>query len=745
MTSSTLYESLSISDFTEKAYLDYSMTVVLDRALPHIGDGLKPVQRRIIYAMSELGLSSVSKPKKSARTVGDVLGKFHPHGDSACYEAMVLMAQPFSYRYPLVKGQGNWGSPDDPKSFAAMRYTESTLSAFAKVLLQELDQGTANWVPNFDGTLSEPEILPARLPHIILNGTSGIAVGMATDIPPHNIREVGAACIRLLENPKLTEDELLALIPGPDFPTNAEIITPEDERKAIYRTGKGSIRMRATWFTEDARVVINTLPHQVSGSKIMEQIAAQMMAKKLPMLEDLRDESDHENPTRIVLVPRSNRVDTQQLMQHLFASTELEKSIRVNLNMIGLNGKPTLKSLHHILVEWLVFRVATVTKRLNWRLDKILKRLHILEALMIAFLNIDEVIAIIRAEDEPKPVLMQRFGISDIQAEAVLELKLRHLAKLEEFRIRAEQEALAKERDALQTVLASKTKLRNLVKKEIKEDVEKYGDERRSPIVERAPAQVFDEKQLIVNEPVTIVLSANGWIRGAKGHEIDGEKLNYKSGDKFETQIHARTNQNIILVDDKGRAYTLPAHGLPSARTLGEPVTSKINLPDGRKVSHLITSKDDDWYLMSSSYGYGFVVKYGDLISRNKAGKAMINLGDAKILTPKQIADPKIDMCAVVSSAGYLLVFKLSELPMLSKGKGNKLLGIPSKKVKSGEEWAVAAVAFNAEQSFKVHSGKRTMNFKPKDWLEYESGRAKRGKKLPRGFQQVSSLEVENS
>jgi topoisomerase-4 subunit A len=500
--------------------------------------------------------------------------------------------------------------------------------------------------------------------------------------------------------------------------------------------------MRATWLKEDSSIVIHTLPHQVSGAKIMEQIAAQMIAKKLPMLEDLRDESDHENPTRIVLIPRSNRVDNEQLMQHLFASTDLEKSIRVNLNMIGLNGKPTLKSLYKILVEWLVFRIKTVTKRLNWRLDKILKRLHILEGLMIAFLNIDEVIAIIRAEDEPKPVLMKRFGITDIQAEAVLELKLRHLAKLEEVKIRAEQEALEKERDALQTLLASKTKLRNLVKKEIKEDVAKYGDERRSPIVQREAAHVFDEKQLIANEPVTVVLSANGWIRSAKGHEIEGTKLNYKSGDKFGFQVRARTNQNLILIDDKGRAYTLAAHGLPSARTLGEPITSKINMPDGRQISYMISANEKDWYLMSTSYGYGFVVQYADLISRNKAGKALLNVGDANILMPFPVKDPKVALCAAVSSAGYLLVFNLSELPVLSKGRGAKLLDIPSAKVKSGEEQALFAITFTEEQSIKIVSGKRTMSLKPKDWADYQNSRAKRGKKLPRGFQQVKQLGV---
>ena len=742
MSNSNHYESLSISEFTEKAYLDYSMTVVLDRALPHIGDGLKPVQRRIIYAMSELGLSSVSKPKKSARTVGDVLGKFHPHGDSACYEAMVLMAQPFSYRYPLINGQGNWGSQDDPKSFAAMRYTEATLSAFAKTLLQELEQGTANWIPNFDGTLKEPQVLPSRLPHILLNGTSGIAVGMATDIPPHNLNEVGNACIALLDNPDMDEQDLLRLIPAPDFPTRAEIISSQKERSDIYRSGKGSIKMRAVWEKEENNIVITALPYQVSGAKVMEQIAAQMLAKKLPMLEDMRDESDHENPTRILLVPRSNRVDTEQLMNHLCASTDLEKSIRVNLNMIGLNGRPAVKNLRRILQEWLSFRTDTVIKRLNWRLDKVEKRLHILAGLMIAFLNIDEVIAIIRSEDKPKPVLMARFGLSDIQAEAILELKLRHLAKLEEMKIRKEQQELEKERDWIKGLLASKAKLKKLIKEEIQSDMDKYGDERRSPIVARQSAQIFDEKQLIANEPVTVVLSANGWIRSAKGHEVSGEKLNYKSGDQFLLQLKTRSNHHLILLDNEGRAYTLATHLLPSARTLGEPVSSKINLPDGRRIVAMLSDQEQAHYLMCSSYGYGFIVPFAELISRNKAGKVLINLSGATLMPPVKVTNPEQDLCAVVSSAGYLLVFSLAELPILSKGKGNKLIGIPPAKVKSGEEKVAALCCFNSGAAIKLFSGKRTLTLKEKDYQDYIATRARRGKKLPRGFQQVKAIEV---
>jgi topoisomerase-4 subunit A len=614
-------EQLPLSRFTEDAYLNYSMYVIMDRALPHIGDGLKPVQRRIIYAMSDLGLSNNAKYKKSARTVGDVLGKFHPHGDSACYEAMVLMAQPFSYRYPLVDGQGNWGAPDDPKSFAAMRYTEARLSKFSEVLLTELGQGTVDWSPNFDGTLKEPKVLPARLPHILLNGVTGIAVGMATDIPPHNVRELANACCALLDNSKTELSELLEIVQGPDYPTDAEIITPKSDIQKIYETGRGSIKMRAVFHEENGDVIITALPHQASGGKVLEQIAGQMQAKKLPMVSDLRDESDHENPTRLVVTPRSNRVDVAQLMQHLFATTDLEKSYRVNINMIGLDGRPQVKDLKTILSEWLIFRKDTVTRRLQYRLDKVLARLHILEGLLIAFLNIDEVIHIIRTEDKPKPVLMERFGLSDTQAEAILELKLRHLAKLEEFKIKGEQEELAKERDSLQLLLGSDRRLKTLIKKEIIADAETYGDERRSPIVERAEAKAISEKELVPSEPVTVVVSEKGWARCAKGHDIDVEGLSYKSGDKYLCSAKGRSTQLVAFIDSSGRAFSCDAHGLPSARSQGEPLTGRFSIVGGETVEHVVMGADTQQYLIGSDAGYGFVGKFSDMISKAKAGK----------------------------------------------------------------------------------------------------------------------------
>ena len=614
-------EQLSLKDFTEKAYLDYSMYVILDRALPHIGDGMKPVQRRIVYAMSELGLKATAKYKKSARTVGDVLGKFHPHGDSACYEAMVLMAQPFSYRYPLIDGQGNWGSPDDPKSFAAMRYTESRLAAYAEVLLSEVSQGTVEWVPNFDGTMREPAILPARLPNVLLNGTTGIAVGMATDILPHNLREVARACVHLLDNPRAELDELIDIVPGPDMPTDAEIITSRSDLRKVYETGRGSVRMRAVYTKEQGEIVITALPHQVSGAKILEQIAAQMQQKKLPMVSDLRDESDHENPTRLVIVPRSNRVDIEQLMAHLFASTDLERTYRVNMNMIGIDGRPQVKNLRQILVEWLSWRTDIVRKRLQHRLEKVLDRLHILEGLMIAYLNIDEVIAIIRHEDEPKAELMKRFGLTDIQADAILDLKLRHLAKLEEFKIQSEQNELEEERKKLEGILGSDAKMRKLIKQEIEEAADKYGDERRSPIVERQEAQAFSEKDLLTADPVTVVISKQGWIRAAKGHDIDAVGLNYKSGDGFKLACKGRSNQPTILLDTTGRSFTIDTHNLPSARGQGEPVTGRITLPKGSTIDAAIAGKETDKVLMASDAGYGFVTKIGDLTSKTKMVK----------------------------------------------------------------------------------------------------------------------------
>ncbi|MCP4076794.1 MAG: DNA topoisomerase IV subunit A [Gammaproteobacteria bacterium] len=728
--------------FTEKAYLDYSMYVILDRALPHIGDGLKPVQRRIIYAMSELGLSASSKHKKSARTVGDVLGKFHPHGDSACYEAMVLMAQKFSYRYPLIDGQGNFGSPDDPKSFAAMRYTESRLSPFAKVLLQELGQGTVDWVPNFDGTMQEPSLLPARLPHILLNGTTGIAVGMATDLPPHNLREVATACIRLLDSSRTTLDELLEHIKGPDYPTSAEIITPHADLKTMYETGHGSIRMRAVYEKEDGDIIITALPHQVSGAKILEQIAGQMQAKKLPMVDDLRDESDHENPTRLVIVPRSNRIDIHGLMNHLFASTDLEKTYRVNMNMIGTNGRPQVKNLKHILQEWIAFRMATVRRRLEWRLDKVDKRLHILEGLLIAFLNLDEVIRIVRFEDEPKQVLMKTFNISDIQAEAILETRLRNLAKLEEMKIRAEQDELTKEKLGLEKILGSERRMKTLIKKEIIEDAETYGDDRRSPIVTREAARAMDESDLIPSEALTVVISTKGWVRAAKGHDVDGAALNYKSGDAFLSSAQGKSNQQAVFIDSSGRSYAAPAHSLPSARGQGEPLTGRFKPAAGTSYVSTVMGRDDDLFLMSTTFGYGFICKFSDMVTKNKNGKALISIpAGAELLPPVAISNVDEQQIVAITSEGYIAVIALNELPQLSKGKGNKIINVPPKKLKANEEIVGAIHCITEKEKITVHVGKKFKSMNHRELQDYVVERGKRGSKLPRGWQNVDWVE----
>ncbi|MFT6791086.1 MAG: topoisomerase-4 subunit A [Cellvibrionaceae bacterium] len=737
------YEVLSLKKYAEKAYLDYSMYVILDRALPHIGDGLKPVQRRIVYAMSELGLSAGAKFKKSARTVGDVIGKFHPHGDSAAYEAMVLMAQPFSYRYPLVDGQGNWGSPDDPKSFAAMRYTESRLTAYSNALLEELSQGTAEWHANFDGTLQEPSVLPAQVPNILLNGTTGIAVGMATDIPPHNLREVVKACIHLLQNPKADTADLCNFVQGPDLPTRAEIITPRQNIIEMYQSGRGSLRARATWIQEDSDVIINALPHQVSGAKVMEQIAAQMQAKKLPMVADLRDESDHENPTRLVIIPRSNRVDLQQMMSHLFASTDLEKSYRVNLNIIGIDGLPSVKSLATILGEWLEFRTVTVRRRLKHRLDKVLKRLHILDGYLIAFLNIDEVIAIIRSEDKPKPVLVARFSITEIQAEAILELKLRQIAKLEEIKIRGDQDTLSKERDQLQTIIDSATKLKNVVKKELQAAADRYGDDRRSAIVEREEAKALSEADLMSSDPATIVLSEKGWIRAAKGHDIDPATLNYKSGDAYKFSAKGKFNQFVLLLDSTGRSYAITASTLPSARSQGEPVGGRLNTPDGAIFCGLMMGSDQQQLLLASDAGYGFIAKLSDLFTRNKAGKTLLTLSKgARVLPPCPIEEDQSLSVATVSNQGRLLVFPLQDLPQLARGKGNKMINIPAAKVESREEFMVAVTLIDEGRKLKVISGKRHLSLKPSELDYYRGERGRRGNKLPRGFQRVDAIEV---
>lgn len=725
---------MPLRTFTEKAYLNYSMYVIMDRALPFIGDGLKPVQRRIVYAMSELGLNAAAKFKKSARTVGDVLGKFHPHGDYACYEAMVLMAQPFSYRYPLVDGQGNWGAPDDPKSFAAMRYTESRLSKISEILLTELGQGTVDFQPNFDGTLEEPQYLPARLPHILLNGTTGIAVGMATDIPPHNINEVADAAVLLLDNPKAGLDDVLNIIQGPDFPTEAEIISPKDDIRKMYETGRGSIKMRATWHKEDGEIIISALPHQSSPSKIIAQIAEQMTAKKLPMVEDIRDEADYENPVRIVLVPRSNRVDTDALMAHLFATTDLEKSYRVNMNMIGLDHKPAVKGLLQVLTEWLTFRRTTVTRRLQHRLDKVLARLHILDGLMIAFLNIDEVIEIIRTEDEPKQVLMARFNLSDEQAEAILNLRLRHLAKLEEHQLQAEKDKLEEERSNLELILGSERRLNTLIKKEIQEDAKKYASPRMSQLVEREEAKAISESEMTPAEPVTVILSEMGWVRCAKGHDIDPAGLSYKAGDKYLAHACGKSNQPVIFIDSTGRSYALDPLSLPSARSQGEPLTGKLTLPAGATIEQVIMEPEKQELLMASDAGYGFICKFEDLIARNKAGKALISLPEnAKVLKPETLSE-SASLLVSLTSAGRMLIFPVRDLPALSKGKGNKIISIPAANAKARSELLVKLFLISEQASLEFHSGKRKITLKPEDLQKFRAERGRKGSQLPRGL-----------
>ncbi|MEX1032804.1 MAG: DNA topoisomerase IV subunit A [Cellvibrionaceae bacterium] len=737
-------EFIPLKQYTEKAYLDYSMYVILDRALPNIGDGLKPVQRRIVYAMSELGLKATAKYKKSARTVGDVIGKFHPHGDSACYEAMVLMAQPFSYRYPLVDGQGNWGSPDDPKSFAAMRYTESKLTNYSDVLLSELGQGTVDWEPNFDGTMDEPTVLPAQAPNILLNGTTGIAVGMATDIPPHNLREVVSATIHLLESPKATVTDLCEHIIGPDMPTEAEIITPRSEIVKMYETGRGSLKMRAVWNQERGDIIVTALPHQVSGAKILEQIAAQMQAKKLPMVADLRDESDHENPTRLIIVPRSNRVDMEQVMNHLFATTDLEKSYRINLNMIGIDGRPAVKPLDKILGEWLSFRMVTVRRRLQYRLDKVQKRLHILEGYLVAFLNIDEVIHIIRTEDHPKEVMIKRFKITETQSEAILELKLRQIAKLEEIKIRGEQEELLKEQTELEKILGSAKRLKTLIRNELQTVADSYGDARRSPFVERAEAQALSETELLTSDPVTVVLSERGWIRAAKGHEVEPATLSYKSGDSYKQAAQGKSNQFAYLLDSTGRSYALAAHTLPSARGQGEPATGRLNPPSGATFEGVLMGSDEQKVLLSSDAGYGFVAKLGDLFTKNRAGKSVLSLPKgARVLMPSVVKDLKGDRVVAISSEGRMLTFPVKELPEMARGKGNKIINIPSKRLQAREEYVIATAVVGEGDQLVIHSGKQHLGLKLSELEHYAGERGRRGNKLPRGYQKVSAVEVQ--
>jgi topoisomerase-4 subunit A len=729
--------------FTERAYLEYSMYVILDRALPHVGDGLKPVQRRIVYAMSELGLAAASKHKKSARTVGDVIGKFHPHGDSACYEALVLMAQPFSYRYPLVDGQGNFGSPDDPKSFAAMRYTESKLTRYAEVLLAELGQGTVDWTPNFDGSLDEPALLPARLPNLLLNGATGIAVGMATDIPPHNLREVAAACVHLLDEPKATLADLCRHVHGPDFPTGAEIISPREELQKIYETGNGTFRARARFEVEEGEIVVTELPYQVSGSKVLEQIAAQMRAKKLPMIEDLRDESDHEHPTRLVITPRSNRIDTEQVMAHLFATTDLERTYRVNLNVIARDGRPRVMGLRELLEEWLSFRIDTVTRRLQYRLEKVEARLHILDGLMVAYLNLDEVIRIVRNEDEPKAALIARFQLSEAQAEAILETKLRHLARLEEMKIRGEQEELARERDQLQKLLGSRAKLRKLVRDEIVADAAKYGDARRSKLVERAAAQAIDETELVASEPVTVVLSKSGWVRAAKGHDIDPRTLSYKTGDEYRISARGRSTQLAVFLDSTGRAYSLPAHSLPSARGQGEPLSGRLDPPDGATFPGVLIGEPEERWVLASSAGYGFVVRLADLHSRNRSGKAVLNVPDgAAAIGPVAVPAGDDVLLAAVNSDGRLLAFPVADLPELPRGKGNKVFGLSNKKDLVDPETLLAIAAVAPGQSLRVLCGERHMTLSYRELGDYRGERGQRGAVLPRGWRKVDGVET---
>ncbi len=736
-------EQQPLREYTEKAYLDYSMYVILDRALPQIGDGLKPVQRRIIYAMSELGLSAGAKPKKSARTVGDVIGKFHPHGDSACYEAMVLMAQEFSYRYPIIDGHGNWGSTDDPKSFAAMRYTESRLEPYAKTLLAELGQGTVDWTANFDGTLTEPVVLPARLPNLLLNGTSGIAVGMSTDVPPHNLREVASALVHLIDNPKATVAQLMKHIKGPDFPTGGELVSPRADIKEIYVSGSGTLRLRAAYAIENGDVVITSLPYQISGAKIQEQIAAQINNKKLPQVNGIRDESDHEEPTRLV-IDKKRGVDAEQLMSHLFSTTSLERTVRVNMNIIGLDGRPKTFNLAGLLSEWLQFRRTTVKRRLQHRLQIVLDRLHILDGLLIAYLNIDEVIKIIRTEDEPKPVLMKRFKLSDPQAEAILNLRLRNLAKLEEMKIKGEQAELNEERDVLQKTLRSASRLKTLIKKEILADAEAYGDERRTEIVEREAAQALDETQLVASEPVTVVLSKRGYARAAKGHEVDAAALSYRSGDGFLAAAQGRSNQLAMFIDSTGRVYSVIAHTLPSARGQGEPLSSHFKPPDGAEFCGTMIGEPSDRWLLASDAGYGFIATLDDLVSRNKGGKAVLRVPETgRAVVPAPVPAATECLIAAVSSIGRLVLFEMDELPELAKGKGIKLINIPSRAYKAGEEQLVAVAVVPEDGNLRVHTETRTMTVKWDDLDDYYGERALRGRYLPRGWRNVVRLEGE--
>ena len=732
-------ESKTLAEYTEGAYLDYAMYVILDRALPSLADGLKPVQRRIVYAMSELGLKSTSKYKKSARTVGDVLGKFHPHGDSACYEAMVLMAQSFSYRYPLIDGQGNWGSSDDPKSFAAMRYTESRLSAFTQLLLSELPQGTTDWQGNFDGTLQEPILLPARVPNVLLNGCSGIAVGMATDIPPHNLTEIIDATVHILENPKATLADLGKIVKGPDYPTKAEIITPKQEIKDMYKTGSGSIRQRAIYSMDAGEIIVTALPHQTSGNKVIEQIAAQMLAKKLPDIVDLRDESDHENPTRLVLTPRTKKVDVESTMLHLYATTDLEKTYRVNMNVIGLNGKPAVKGLLAILTEWLEFRKTTVKRRLTHRLAQVDERLHLLAGMLIVYLNLDKVIKIIREKDKPKEELMKVFKLSELQANAILDTKLRHLAKLEENKLTAEQNELNKEKEGLEQILNSASRLKTLIKKELLADQKEHGNARMSPLVQREQAQALSVEERIQAEPVTVVVSEKGWIRAGKGHELNGAELNYRPGDHFLAQVPCQTNSSLNLLDSTGRSYSLSAHGLPSVRGFGEPLTATLKPPPGASFIDLQLLAPEQVILMSSQAGYGFMTTADQLACKTKNGKSVVKVPkDLKAIPMKLVDNAESQYLAVVTNTGRLLIFPIAELPQLPRGKGNKLMQLPPKEL--DKEYCIDTAVLNENSSLIVSTGKREFTIKPKDLSNFHGERGRRGNLLPKSYRQVKHI-----
>ena len=736
-------ESISLKKYAEESYLNYAMYVILDRALPNIGDGLKPVQRRILYAMSELGLDAGSKYKKSARTVGDVIGKFHPHGDSAAYEAMVLMAQNFSFKYPFVDGQGNWGSQDDPKSFAAMRYTESKLTKFANLLIDELKSGTVDWQPNFDGSLLEPVIFPAKLPSILLNGTSGIAVGMATDIPSHNINEIIDATVFLLDNPRSELGDLLEIIKGPDFSNNASIIASEEELLEIYSTGRGGFKIQAQWVQEKNDIIINALPYQASGSKILEQIADQMLKKKIPMVVDLADEGDHEEPVRLVITLKSNRVNAEDVMNHLFASTDLQKNYRANMNLISLAGGPRVFDLLSLLKEWITFRKNTVIRRLEHRLDQVNDRLHILEGLLAVYLNIDEVIKIIRESDEPKKEIIREFKLTDIQANAILEIKLRQLAKLEQIKLEDERSKLSDEQKEIETILSSKARLKTLIKKELLEIKENFGEERKSPIKNASNAKVFSEEETLVTEPITVVLSEAGWIRSGKGHEIDPSSLSYRGEDKLQDYARGKSNQTAVFIDSSGKVFSIASHSLPSARGMGEPISGRVNAESGVNFISALIGEPDDKFIFTNTAGYGYISEFSNTISNKKTGKAFMKIPEGASLIKSQKLREDHQYIAAVSSIGKLLIFKLDELPILPKGKGNKIINIPTAKFKSKEEKMLDIQLLAEDSNLVVHYGTKTRSLPFKDWQHYISSRAKRGNILAGHLKRVESISEE--